>query len=122
MISGYYKNPEETSEKFQDGFFCTGDIGVLESFDNVRIIDRKKNIFKLAQGEFVAPERLESIYENSSDLIEQMYIYGNIYQCNVVAVIVPHDKGLTKWFQKTKIKGQVKGEKGNHLYIIALMV
>ena len=58
-ISGYYKNPEETAEKFVDGYFRTGDIGVKLASDKIRIIDRKKNLFKLAQGEFVAPERIE---------------------------------------------------------------
>ena len=59
MVTGYYKNEEEMSDKFVDGYFRTGDIVVLEDNDKVRIIDRKKNIFKLAQGEFVSPERLE---------------------------------------------------------------
>lgn len=111
MISGYYKNQEETSEKFQDGFFCTGDIVELKGFSNVEIIDRKKNIFKLAQGEFVAPERLELIFENGSNLIEQVYIYGNIYQNNVVAVIVPHKEGLLRWCQGSKIKDLLKGNR-----------
>lgn len=59
MVDGYYKNDVETAEKFVDGYFRTGDIGVMESPDKVRIIDRKKNLFKLAQGEFVSPERLD---------------------------------------------------------------
>ena len=59
MVTGYYKNEQEMRDKFVDGYFRTGDIVVLEGKDKVRIIDRKKNIFKLAQGEFVSPERLE---------------------------------------------------------------
>ena len=59
MISGYYKNEHEMQEKFIDGYFRTGDIVVLERSDKIRIIDRKKNLFKLAQGEFVSPEKLE---------------------------------------------------------------
>ena len=59
MISGYFNNEEETREKFVDGFFRTGDIVELVGPQRVRIIDRKKNIFKLAQGEFVSPEQLE---------------------------------------------------------------
>lgn len=66
----------------------------MTSKDKLRIIDRKKNIFKLAQGEFVAPERLENLYINSSHLIGQMYIYGNSLQTNVVAVVVPHEESL----------------------------
>ena len=108
MISGYYKNAEETSEKFQDGYFCTGDIGVMERLGFVRVIDRKKNIFKLAQGEFVAPERIESIFESNSNLVEQMYIYGNLYQTNVVGVVVPHHEGLMEWWRS--IKGEHERE------------
>ena len=62
MVTGYYKNEEEMREKFVDGYFRTGDIVVLEGNNSVRIIDRKKNLFKLAQGEFVSPERLEVKY------------------------------------------------------------
>lgn len=97
MISGYYKNQEETDEKFQNGFFCTGDIGAMERPGFVRVIDRKKNIFKLAQGEFVAPEKIEGVFESRSNLIEQVYLYGNIYQNNVVAVIIPHMEALKQW-------------------------
>lgn len=103
MIDGYYKNELETSEKFQDGFFCTGDIGVMDSSGHVTVIDRKKNIFKLAQGEFVAPERIESMYESLSNLIEQVYLYGNIYHHNVLAVIVPHSPSLIEWEKKQQI-------------------
>ncbi len=97
MISGYYKNEEETEEKFQNGFFCTGDIGIMDTPGHVVVIDRKKNIFKLAQGEFVAPERIEGVFESLSNLVEQVYVYGNIYQNNVVAVVVPHQAALFQW-------------------------
>jgi long-chain acyl-CoA synthetase len=53
----YYRNKEETERAFKDGWFCTGDIGERTAQGCVRIIDRRKHIFKLAQGEFVAPER-----------------------------------------------------------------
>jgi long-chain acyl-CoA synthetase len=106
MISGYYKNLEKTQEKFQDGYFCTGDIGVMEGQGHLRIIDRKKNIFKLAQGEFVVPERLELIYEANSSLVEQCYIHGNIYQSQVVAVIVPHKEALMEVLEQEELLDQ----------------
>ncbi|KAL5489135.1 hypothetical protein EMCRGX_G018193 [Ephydatia muelleri] len=98
MVDGYYKNDVETAEKFVDGYFRTGDIGVMESPDKVRIIDRKKNLFKLAQGEFVSPERLENLYVSASPLIEQVYVYGNSLQMNIVAVVVPHADSLVAWW------------------------
>ena len=94
MIDGYYKNPKETAERFVDGYFRTGDIGEQDSSGKMLVIDRKKSIFKLSQGEFVAPERLEMFYVNNSPLISQMYIYGSSLQTNVVAVVVPHQDGL----------------------------
>ena len=98
MIPGYYKNDEVTNEKFQDGYFLTGDIGIMHSTGQVNIIDRKKSIFKLAQGEFVAPEKIENVFETGSCLIDQVYVYGNIWRESLVAVIVPHEGGLEKWW------------------------
>ena len=98
MIPGYYKNDEVTNEKFQDGYFLTGDIGIMHSTGQVNIIDRKKSIFKLAQGEFVAPEKIENIFETGSCLIDQVYVYGSIWRESLVALIVPHEGGLEKWW------------------------
>ncbi|XP_019858162.1 PREDICTED: carboxylic acid reductase-like isoform X1 [Amphimedon queenslandica] len=98
MISGYYKNTKDTDEKFQDGYFCTGDIGTVDSIGQVTIIDRKKNIFKLSQGEFVAPEKLENIFENGSRLIEQVFIHGSIWRDGVIGLVVPHKDALEKWW------------------------
>eukprot|EP00668_Euglena_longa_P015328 GGOE01019399.1.p1 GENE.GGOE01019399.1~~GGOE01019399.1.p1 ORF type:complete len:720 (+),score=233.59 GGOE01019399.1:205-2160(+) len=65
VSQGYYKLPEKTAEDFStDGWFATGDIGLWTSDGALRIIDRKKNLVKLAMGEYVALERLESVYGN----------------------------------------------------------
>ncbi len=63
LFQGYYKNPERTAEAFsEDGWINSGDVAVILPNGNVKIVDRAKNIFKLAQGEYVAPEKLENIY------------------------------------------------------------
>jgi len=62
IFSGYYKNPDKTAEAFtEDGWFKTGDVGKVFENGTIQIIDRSKNIFKLSQGEYIAPEKIEQI-------------------------------------------------------------
>lgn len=94
MFSGYVNNLEETRAAMtDDGFFRTGDIVELRIEDNKRpkvyVIDRKKNFFKLSNGEFVSPEFLQGIYIRSP-FIEQIYIHGDPMDNCVVAVVVPN--------------------------------
>lgn len=83
-------NEEATRESFTpDGYFRTGDIGQREAKDIVRIIDRKKNVFKLANGEFVAPERIEMALLQC-DVIDQICVVGEPSWTCVLAVVVPN--------------------------------
>ncbi|UJR20556.1 hypothetical protein I4U23_023683 [Adineta vaga] len=96
MFSGYINNPDETNAAItDDGFFRTGDIVELSVSDtneiHIRVIDRKKNFFKLAQGQFVSPEYLQSIYIQSP-FIDQIYIHGDLLSDCVSAVIVPNQQ------------------------------
>ena len=62
----------------------------------IRIIDRSKNIFKLSQGEYLAPEKLENAYIQSP-LVAQIMVYGNSYKNCAVAIVVPDEQALATW-------------------------
>ena len=63
VTSGYYKRPDKTAEAFDnDGWFKTGDVALVYPNGSAKIIDRSKNIFKLSQGEYIAPEKIENIF------------------------------------------------------------
>jgi long-chain acyl-CoA synthetase len=97
IFSGYYKNAEKTAEALtEDGWIRSGDIGMWLSDQTLKIIDRKKNIFKLAQGEYIAPEKIENVYSRSR-YIAQMFVYGDSIQPYLVGIVVPDEEELTAW-------------------------
>ncbi|KAJ1896364.1 medium-chain fatty acid-CoA ligase faa2 [Kickxella alabastrina] len=101
VASEYLKQPEKTRDAFiDDGWLCTGDIGTVDERGRFHIIDRKNNLFKLAQGEFIAPEKIENVCMDHF-VVEQAYIYGDPLKNALVAVVVP-DKGLLISFLKSK--------------------
>ncbi|OMO92180.1 AMP-dependent synthetase/ligase [Corchorus olitorius] len=96
LFSGYYKRQDLTDEVLVDGWFHTGDIGELQPDGSMKIIDRKKNIFKLSQGEYVAVENVENTYSRCP-LIASIWVYGNSFESFLVAVVVPERKALEDW-------------------------
>eukprot|EP00698_Gefionella_okellyi_P006850 TRINITY_DN164_c0_g2_i1.p2 TRINITY_DN164_c0_g2~~TRINITY_DN164_c0_g2_i1.p2 ORF type:complete len:673 (+),score=175.41 TRINITY_DN164_c0_g2_i1:4506-6524(+) len=97
VFQGYYKNEEETKKVLQDdGWFHTGDVGEWTEDGSLKIIDRRKNIFKLSQGEYVASEKLEGVFA-ASPFISQIFIYGTSTQSCILAVVVPNYETLASW-------------------------
>uniref|UniRef100_A0A7M4EXN0 long-chain-fatty-acid--CoA ligase n=1 Tax=Crocodylus porosus TaxID=8502 RepID=A0A7M4EXN0_CROPO len=105
VFRGYLKDPEKTAEALdKDGWLHTGDIGKWMPNGTLKIIDRKKNIFKLAQGEYVAPERIENIYIRSSP-VSQVFVHGESLRCSVVGIVIPDPETLEGFARKLGIKG-----------------
>ena len=98
VCKGYYRQPQMTKETIDsEGWVHTGDIGQIDTQKGIlRIIDRKKNIFKLSQGEYIAPEKVENKI-TQSHLIAQAFVYGDSLQHFLVAVVVPDRPVLEKW-------------------------
>lgn len=87
VFNGYYKNEEETAKSFtEDGWFKTGDICSVDEFGRFAIIDRRKNVLKLAQGEYLSPERIEGVYLSSLTYLAQAFVYGDSVQTFLVAI------------------------------------
>lgn len=96
----YYKNPEETAKAFtSDGWFRTGDIGEFDSVGHVKIIDRVKNLVKLQGGEYIALEKLESVYRGS-EYVHNIMVYGDGENPRSIAVISPNEKPVADLAKK----------------------
>jgi fatty acid CoA ligase FadD9 len=94
MFPGYYKRAETTAGVFdEDGYYRSGDVFAETSPDHLIYVDRRNNVLKLAQGEFVTLAKLEAEFGNSP-LVRQIYIYGNSAQPYLLAVVVPAEDAV----------------------------
>jgi fatty acid CoA ligase FadD9 len=97
MFPGYYKRPEVTAGVFDaDGYYRTGDVVAEVGPDRLVYVDRRNNVLKLAQGEFVTVAKLEAVFGNSP-LVRQIYIYGNSAHPYLLAVVVPTEEALAAY-------------------------
>uniref|UniRef100_A0A4W3HKN6 Long-chain-fatty-acid--CoA ligase n=1 Tax=Callorhinchus milii TaxID=7868 RepID=A0A4W3HKN6_CALMI len=104
VFKGYLKDPKKTTEALdEDEWLHTGDIGKWLPNGTLKIIDRKKHIFKLAQGEYVAPEKIENIYIRSEP-VAQVYVHGDSLQVNVYLSYSMQLTGLKKAIMEDMVK------------------
>ncbi|RKF75469.1 Long-chain-fatty-acid--CoA ligase 1 [Golovinomyces cichoracearum] len=94
IMEGYYEEEEETRKALTpDGWFKTGDIGEWDQNGHIRIIDRKKNLVKTSNGEYIALEKLESIYR-SATVVANICVHADPSRTKPVAIIVPAESAL----------------------------
>lgn len=97
VFKGYYRDETKTKETIdEEGWLHSGDIGLWTPQGCLKIIDRKKNLFKLSQGEYIAPEKIENVLIRSP-LIGQCFVYGDSLQNSLVAILVPDEEPLRAW-------------------------
>jgi long-chain acyl-CoA synthetase len=87
VMRGYYGHPEETAAVLKDEWFATGDVGHLDKKGRLYITDRKKDLFKLSNGKYVAPQQIESLLKQS-EFVSQVVVVG-VGRKQPAALVVP---------------------------------
>jgi len=104
-FSGYYKNPEKTEENLdKEGWVKTGDIGMINKDGSLSVIDKKKSMFKLAQGEYVAGDKVEDAYLKC-DLVDEIFVYGESSKSFLVSIVVPKKDQIEKLAKQLSLEG-----------------
>ncbi len=105
VMLGYYNNAEETAKVIDDeGFYHTGDVGYVDNDGHFFITDRKKDLFKLSNGKYVAPQQVESLLKQSS-LVNQAVVVG-AGRKQVGALVVPDWETLKQTLNDEKIEAE----------------
>lgn len=100
IFKNYYDDEKQTAAAFtEDGYLCTGDIGRINYDGSLSIIDRKKNLFKLAQGEYISVEPLEYTY-TLSPLVSQCFVSGESTDTFITAIVVPEFKEFADFMKQ----------------------
>lgn len=114
IFTHYFKNPEETSKVLNDGWFATGDVARIDrTTGRLYIIDRVKNFFKLAQGEYVTPEKVENVYLSGNPLLTQCFVHGDSLRHFLVAVVGVDPEKIVKFLTQncSVSRAELTGEK-----------
>lgn len=102
VMKGYYKDPEMTREVIdEDGWFHTGDVGIIDDDGFLTITDRKKEMFKTSAGKYIAPQVIENKLKASPLIVQAMVVGEN--EKFASAIISPNFISLHSWAAKKKI-------------------
>ena len=120
VMLGYYKNPEATKEIIDaDGWLHTGDIGYLVDGKYLKITDRKKEIFKLSSGKYIAPQVLETLLRES-EYIDNAFVFG-ANEKFASAIIIPSYAKVREYAQSQGIKAETKEQLLDNKQIIEFL-
>lgn len=109
VMKEYYKNPEENKKAFEHekGWFSTGDIGEWTASGALKIIDRKKNLVKTQNGEYIALEKLESIYR-SNKYVLNICCYADETKVKPVGIVLPNEAQVKELIYELGLDKNVK--------------
>ena len=116
VFKGYFKDKKETDDIFdKDGWFHSGDVGVIltKNGNSIKIIDRAKNLFKLSQGEYVAPDKVQLILVKSK-YINQIFLYGESLHSYAIALVYPELNECVQFLKVNKKMGEINYDKINY--------
>ncbi|KAK3827693.1 MAG: hypothetical protein J3Q66DRAFT_274964 [Benniella sp.] len=109
VIPGYLKDEAKTRETIdEEGWLHSGDIGVLNENGTFTIIDRKKNVFKLSQGEYIAAENIEGKFLSKVPFIQQIFVHGDSHENCLVAIVIPDAETFIPFVNKVLETANIK--------------
>lgn len=100
VMQGYYGQPEATAAVLKDGWFATGDVGYFDESGHLYITDRKKDLFKLSNGKYIAPQLIESLLKQS-EFVSQVVVVG-AGRKQPAALVVPEWEALKQRLSEAK--------------------
>ena len=101
LFTEYYKNSEETEKTLEkDGWFHSGDIAEIDELGRFKIIDRKKNVLKLSQGEYISPERIENVFLGNAPIVNSAYVHGDPKESSLVSIFGVEPENFAPWAGK----------------------
>ncbi len=120
VTKGYHNKPEENKLAFKDGYFCTGDIGMLDEDGYLKITDRKKDLLVTSGGKNIAPQPIENILKEDPFITEVM-VYGDGKKF-LSALIVPNFEAIEQWAKERGIKFSSNKEMVENEKVIRLIM